>query len=281
MCLLSPYNAPATLTVQAAPAGLANYPVVPSIRGSVASTVRHLIAVGKRKGNRLNVFSKVGDSITAFGFFLVPVGNGGLRVGDHPEVMSAVSFFTKTVARTNNSFANDSIAAHPAWTTNDLLNPANATPGLCVNTTPLDCELGVTKPAVALIMIGTNDLSYGDINGFRANLNKIVDITESHGVVPVLSTLPLREDRDDALNRVDAYNSVIASVATSRAVPLWNYWLAMQNLPAHGISTDKIHPSVPPDQNTAIFDGDHLAYGFPVRNLTALQVLNALLPLLR
>ena len=79
----------------------------------------------------------------------------------------------------------------------------------------------------------------------------------------------------------DTFNVAIVQVATEQAVPLWNYWLAMERLPNHGMSGDGVHPSQPPDGNTAIFDGFHLQFGFNMRNLTALQVLNALRPLLR
>src|SRR5256885_12321592 len=66
------------------------FPIVPSIRGAVASRVRSLARVGRRLGNRSHVFSKIGDSITQWGFFMAPVGTGGLRTGDHPEVQPAV-----------------------------------------------------------------------------------------------------------------------------------------------------------------------------------------------
>jgi hypothetical protein len=254
------------------------FPVIPY----ASARARRLALIGRRFGNRANVFSKVGDSITAMGYFLVPVGNGGLRLGGYENLGWAVQWFSQAMARTNNSFANESLAAMGGWTSYDVLDPNKAAPGICNGgATPLECELGVTRPSVALIMIGTNDLAHGNVAGFAANLNRIVTITENFGVIPVLSTIPDRRDNLDLGNRVAAFNDVIIRTALAHGIPLWNYWLAIQNLSNNGLSTDGVHPSVPPDQNTAVFDDFHLQYGFTMRNLTALQVLNNLLPVLR
>lgn len=254
----------------------ASFPVVPY----AGARARQLVLLGRRRGNRPNVFSKVGDSITAWGYFLAPIGTGGLRLGSYPNLGRAAQYFSQAMARTNNSFANESLAAAGGWTSWDVLTPGKVGGG-CAGTTPLECELAITKPSIALIMIGTNDLSYGDINAFTANLDRIVSICESYGVVPVVSTIPIRKDRPDAESRVGVYNDAIIRVALAHGAPLWNYWLAMEQLPNHGLTGDNVHPSVPPDNNTAIFDVDHLQYGFTIRNLTALQVLNNLLAVLR
>lgn len=254
------------------------FPVIPY----AGARARRLVLLGRRFGNRANVFSKVGDSITAMGYFLVPVGNGGLRLGGYENLGWAAQWFSQAMARTNNSFANESLAARGGWTSYDVLDPSKAVPGICNGgATPLECELGVTRPSVALIMIGTNDLAHGNVAGFAANLNRIMTITENFGVIPVLSTIPDRHDNPELGNRVAAFNDVIIRTALAHGAPLWNYWLAIQNLGNNGLSTDGVHPSVPPDQNTAVFDAFHLQYGFTMRNLTALQVLNNLMPVLR
>ena len=254
------------------------FPVVPY----AGARARRLVLIGRARGNRANVFSKVGDSITQFGYFLVPVGNGGLRLGGYGNLGGAAQWFSTTMARTNNSFANDSLAANGGWTSYDLLDPSKAVPGICNGgATPIECELGVSRPAVALIMIGTNDLAHGNVAGFQANLNRIVSITESFGVIPVISTIPERHDNSVLGSRVPAFNDAIIRVALAHGAPLWNYWLAMDKLGNSGLMGDGVHPSIPPDQNTAVFDDFHLQFGFTVRNLTALQVLNNLLPVLR
>lgn len=268
---------------QAAPGDvLERYPVVPVISGRTAAQMRYLLRLGGKAGNRRDVFSKVGDSITSFRYFLTPINTGGLRLGAYGNLLPTVSYFSQEVARSNFSFANESLAAHGGWTSGDVLDPGKATPGICGRgETPLDCELRVSRPSVALIMFGTNDLPYRNVSVFRANIDQILTITEAHGVIPVVSTIPMRKDKAAASADLAAYNLAIIAVARAHAAPIWNYWLAMQNLPDNGISTDMLHPSVPPDQNTTVFDDAHLRYGFPMRNLTALEVLNALLPYLK
>ncbi|MBX3086232.1 MAG: SGNH/GDSL hydrolase family protein [Anaerolineae bacterium] len=280
VCVMTLLTAPAP---SAAAGDLARrYPVIPPLRGGVASQVRALVRTGKRLGNRLNVFSKIGDSITAFPYFLVPVGAGGLQLGGYGNLQDTVNFFMTETARTSNSFANHSLGAREAWTTADLLDPAQADGSVCeAGETPLSCELRVVKPSVALIMIGTNDLVVGDVAGFRSRLTQIIRVVKRAGVVPVLSTIPNRFDPEAVLANVGAYNDVIVQIANNQAIPLWNYWLALDPLPENGVSTDHVHPSVPADGNTAVLDDAHLSYGFPMRNLTALQVLDALRPFLK
>jgi len=267
-----------TTSITFAAADVSGYPVIPSIRGVVYSHAWRLLYAGQRQGNRPDVFSKVGDSMTATPYFLYAVGNGGLRLGGYGYLQRTVNFFTKTSARTNNSFANDSLAAHGQWSTRDVLDPSHATPGVCNGgETPLDCELRVSKPAIALILFGANDVRGLSIDEFRANLERIVQITEAHGVIPVLSTTPNRLDAGTDSSQVNRFNLVIAQVAAEHSDPLWNFWRALNGLPNVGLaSNDNIHPSIPDDHNTAIFDASHLIYGANVRNLTALQVLDAL-----
>jgi len=254
------------------------FPIIPAIRGAVAGRAYQLAYRGRRYGNRLDVFSKIGDSITAWDYSLTPIGAGGLRLGNFGNLQRTVSFFTRDA----NSFAAISFAAHDAWTSYDLLNPALAKQGACAKgETPVQCELRASRPGVALIMIGTNDLEYNNPAAFRANLDQIVTLVEHQGVIPVLSTIPHRRDKPGLDGRVYDYNVAIVQVALAHAAPLWNYWLAVEGLPANGVSIDGVHPSLPGDHNTAIFDAEHLQAGWTMRNLTALQVLDALMPVLQ
>ncbi len=255
------------LPTVSADVGISGYTVIPTIQGAVYRHALKLVSAGKKLGNRLDVFSKIGDSITRSDYFLVPVGNGGLRLRDYASLHPTVDFYMKTPARTNNSFANLSLAAHAIWSTNEVLNPAQADHSVCLSgETPLDCELRMSRPAVALIMLGTNDVVSVTPEKFRANLDQIALTTEQHGVIPVLSTLPNRLDQTVFMEKIPAYNVIIAQVAAAHADPLWNFWRATYTLKNSGLaSTDSIHPSNPDDGNTAIFDADHLGYGMPMR----------------
>src|SRR5258708_16520655 len=88
---------------------LSALPVIPSISGAVAWHARSLAAHGKRIGNRLDVFTKVGDSITRWPFFLVPVGQGQIQFGQYSDLAGALGRFPRAVAATANSFATATI----------------------------------------------------------------------------------------------------------------------------------------------------------------------------
>src|SRR5258708_26161588 len=88
------------------------YPIIPVIRGTVATRAYQLAYRGRRYGNRPDVFSKIGDSITAWDYSLTPIGAGGLRLGNFANLQRTVAFFTRHA----NSFAGISFARHDAWT---------------------------------------------------------------------------------------------------------------------------------------------------------------------
>lgn len=243
----------------------------------ISSNVRQIFQRGQQLGNRADVFAKVGDSITASGDFLRPIADGGLILGTYGYLQPVVEYFSQATARDHNSFGSTSVAARAAWTTSDVLNPSLAAPGLCQVgvETPLECEYRLIQPAVALIMFGTNDVHLLDLNAYEANLRRIVEISMDRGVIPVLSTIPEQPAR---VGLVAPLNAMIQRVASAYRVPLWHYYEATRNLPNYGISVDNIHPSVNPlaPGSAAVFTPDNLGYGYNVRNLTALQVLDAL-----
>jgi hypothetical protein len=142
--------------------------------------------------------------------------------------------------------------------------------------TPLECEYRLVKPSVALIMFGTNDSGGMPSATFSANLTRIVQISINMGVIPVLSTIPPKHYNPATDGRVTEFNQIIIATARTYDVPLWNYWAAMSPLPSEGLDADGVHPSIPPDTATAIFDATHLQYGYTMRNFTALQVLYTL-----
>ncbi len=251
-------------------------PAAPSnIVSNIGARARQIYVRGQQLGNRRDVFSKVGDSVTASPLFLNPVGSGGLRLESYGYLQPVVDFFSVTGARTGNSFNNESLAARGGWTTYDVLNPELAVPGVCqIGETPLACEYRVVKPAVALIMFGSNDTAWVDSASYRANLQTIVQTSMDMGVIPVLSTIP--DQLGSGVNRVTEFNNIIRSVARANNIPLWDYWQSLQSLPNYGLSGDGLHPSFDPTQETGIFTADGLRYGFNMRNLTALIVLDAI-----
>lgn len=243
----------------------------------VTGTSRRIFEVGQSLGNRADVFSKVGDSITASNLFLDPIGHGTYDLSQYGHLQSVIGYFSQTGARDHFSFANTSLAARNGFTSAMLLDPRFAAPGVCQpGESPLECEYRVVRPSIALIMIGTNDTGQLGSGSFRANLERIVEISIDRGIIPVLSTIPDQPGTSRA-QTVIQFNSVIEQVSGQYDIPLWHYWQSMQGLPNSGMSEDNIHPSF--DQNSG--DAGNLGpiglqYGYNLRNLTALQVLDTI-----
>lgn len=246
-----------------------------SVVSGITSNARRIFERGQQMGNRRDVFSKVGDSITVATFVLYPIGWGTYNLQAYQYLQPAINFFSVTNARNGNSFANISLSADNGWSTEDILNPGRAQGGICQGgETPLECEYRVVRPAVALIMAGTNDLPVTPLDRYAANLQRIVQISIDRGIIPVVSTIPNRAGFD-----VTPFNQTIIQIARANDIPLWDYWTAMQGLPNTGLSGDGVHPSYPSETDfslSANFTGENLQYGYVMRNLTALQVLDAL-----
>lgn len=241
----------------------------------VSGGARTIYVNGQARGNRRNVFTKVGDSISASPHFLKQFV-WSYNLGDFGYLLPAYQFFAAENLGDSNSFGHSSMAAVNSWTSFHVLDPANAPADRCQpGETPLACEYRVIKPAVALIMIGTNDSPAYSPEVYGTNLRQIVEISIANGVIPVLSTLPSHAVAGD--DKIAQYNTVIRGMAQTYDVPLWDYAAAMANLPNRGIGSDGVHPSVPPvEAEVAYFKGDALNYGYTVRNLTALQMLDML-----
>ncbi len=242
----------------------------PLVVSGITARSREIFLKGKQLGNRPNVLSRVGDSITATPMFLTPFDNGQYDLGDyHNQLGPVVSYF-------RGSFGRGSLAAGNGWGADRIIQPGYAYTDVCGNEMPLVCEYKRNKPAVALIMIGTNDAGGVEPGVFAANLRRIVQISIDMGVIPVLTTVPPKHL--DAWNnaRIDQFNNIIRTTARQYDIPLLDYWYALQKLPNQGISPDGVHPSEPPGQATGYFTASGLNYGYTMRNLSALLMLDAL-----
>ena len=266
-----------------------NLPIIPPIDGEMKARLRGILADGLSRGNRPDVFAKVGDSITASRYFLVDVGCGGARFEDTPEhaaLAGIVERFRTVAVGTQgatgpcgapNSFTRRGFAAASGWTAARALSPLRGEITGCPPPfdTPLRCELETIKPSIALIMFGTNDLQQRVAAGrFRERLQQIATDSIAAGVIPVFGTIPPRGDAAWSAGLVGVYNGAIVEAARSSGVPVWNSWRAMSEPPAEArsLAPDGIHPSVFGGR-PADFRGEAILSGYNGRNLGALQVL--------
>jgi lysophospholipase L1-like esterase len=268
-----PPVAPAITNISASPAK--EYAVV----SGVSQNARQIFLRGQQLGNRADVFSKVGDSITSGTYppdspFLVPIGNGKYNLDQYGNLQSVIDYFSRTKARDANSFANTSLAARAGWASWMAMTiPKYPTAPCHKDETPLACEYRIVKPAAAIIMFGTNDVRLSSLATYEKYMRLIIETSIQNGIVPIVSTIPAIK-AEWGVNRAEQYNAVVIKLAREYDVPLLDYYAAMKTLPYDGLAADGVHPSLPPTLQTAFFTQKNVGYGYTLRNLTALQALD-------
>lgn len=291
-------------------AGSRTTPVVPQITGKVRGKHIATLRRGRRLGNRVNVFAKVGDSISESPAFAQALGCGRWTAQRPDRLRPVVRLFSRRVLTGTSAYCPrvDSFSRNSAATLSGKASDWPLTPGAAVDPscgsdeTPLACEIRLIRPAYALVLIGTNDLALaaalgGDpVPGFVANVTHIVQTARSSGVVPILSTIPRRADLPDSEPEVRALNSAVHAVARRMRAPLIDLWRALEPLPDHGLARDGIHLSLfggpdcagPCDPNTCMpgcrpgnLTAAGVAYGYNARNLITALTLSRLADLER
>jgi hypothetical protein len=232
-------------------------PVVPEISDDVLK----IYLRGLELGNNPLAFSKIGDCGSTPSWFLGDFDRGSryYRLGEYADLQNVIDYF-------QGSFDRTSLAARSGFNTSALFTPLWADRQFCLsNETPLACEYRVHKPAIAFVMLGANDV--WQPGEFEPQMRKLIEYSIDKGVIPILSTKADNQEGDGSIN------ATIAQLALEYQIPLWNFWRATNELPDQGLQEDGVHLTWGPNN----FDQDHiLDLAWPVRNLTALQVLDQL-----
>jgi len=237
------------------PAAWEDLPVLPELSPHARSIIRDGVALG----NNPRAFSKIGDCESRTTWFLgdFDLGAQYYSLGPYEEELAPV------VAYYQGSYNRLSLAAKPGFTAASLLSPIWADRDVCrKGEAPLACEYRLHRPIMAFILIGTNDAS--NPKTFEGHMRKVIELSLEQRVLPVLGTKADNVEGDHAIN------ATIARLAYEYDVPLWNYWLAVQDLPGHGLQEDGAHLTfaAPHFNQPAV-----LKNAWPVRNLNALQIL--------
>jgi len=233
----------------------------------VTAHARQIFVAGQGLGNQADVFSKVGDSNTDNPAFLTPFDQGNYALGTYSDLAPTINYF-------KGSFSRISSAAVGGFSTAKVLDPANDRGPCNGGETPLACEYRVNKPSVALILLGTGDQH--SWQGFEARYRTIIEYTIKQGIVPVLMTKADDLESKEDTAPVGFTNDTIRRLALEYDIPLLDLRKAVEPLPNRGCGPDGFHYNSPPDGQTTNFDAAHLTYGFNMRNLTALEALDAL-----
>jgi len=248
---------PAINRTPPAPGDWKELPVIPA----VTETARQVYQRGLAMGNQPGVFTRVGDCGSTPTWFL-----GDFDMGERYYNLGEYEELEEVIQRYQGSFGHASQAGRNGFNTASVFSPLWADPNQCsAGENPVSCEYRIQRPSLAFVMLGSNDSSR--IDSFEKSLRDIIEYSIDQGVVPVLAT------KADNIEGDDHINTVIAQLAWEYDLPLWNFWAAARALPDHGLQEDQVHLTWAPNDFSEPYN---LTRGWAVRNLTALQVLDAL-----
>jgi hypothetical protein len=225
------------------------WPVIPSATGRAIEIYKTGIAMG----NNPHAFSKVGDcqNIKAafMGFFDLP---------DRYNLGTDYQYLQEAIDNFSGYFNTDGQGVKGGFNAATVLSPMWANPAICQpGENPLECELRITKPIIVFISFevwweGRTPETY------EKYMRQVIDTVISHGSVPILAT------KADNIEGDQSINLTTAQLAYEYDIPLWNFWLAVQSLPNHGMDAVRN-------------DGFHISTdGWNVRSFTGLQVLDSI-----
>jgi hypothetical protein len=225
------------------------WPVIPAVTATFLSTYRKGLALGSDP----HAFSKIGDCQSVVAAFL--------GVYDQPGVYGlpkGQEYLQDTIDWFNGSWSRESQAVRGGFNVASVLSAFLADPAQCkAGETPLDCEFRQHTPSIVLISMETG-FEGRTAAVYEKYMRKIIEYALAHGAAPILAT------KADDFEGDQSINLTTARLAVEYDLPMWNFWLAVQPLPDHGMDStrnDKFHISVE---------------AWNVRSYTALEVLDAM-----
>jgi hypothetical protein len=164
------------------------------------------------------------------------------------------------------SFARESLAVKGGMNVAAVLSPLRADADYCnTGESPLACEFRLYNPSFAIISM--EEAWSGEPEKYGKYMRQVIEYTAEQGILPVIAT------KADNLEGGDRINAIIAQLAWEYDIPLWNFWAAVQPLSGHGLIEDGFHLT---HGNNFFFDVSLSGQtGYTLRNLTALQVIDA------
>ena len=250
------------------------YPTGQTHSPITAYVADHLADVlAQSPSSQRDVFMKVGDSISASQSFLNCLAGTSVNYDSYSGLQPTRDYFVATPVGGVTSFDRDSDAVEGGRTAWWAVTGAPS---------PLQSEMTALTPGAAVVMFGTNDIGwYGSdhvstVKWYYDNYLELVDTLLQNGIVPILSTIPPRDDDASLDAWVPAWNAVVRGVAQGRQIPLLDFHLELLGLPDHGLSGDGVHPTAYWDgaANACDFSPTGLEYGYNLRNLITLEALD-------
>ena len=238
----------ATADTRLPPEDWQKWPIVPAVTAHAIEIYRN----GQTMGLDSHAFSKVGDCQSVKAAFM-----GYFDIPDRYSLGSDHAYLQQTIDNFASHFNTDGQAVRGGFNAAAVLSPLWADPKACLaGEDPLDCELRITKPIIVIVSLevwwnGRTPQAY------EALMRRILDTIIAHGAVPILATKADNVEGDNSLNLTTA------KLASEYDLPLWNFWAAMQPLPAHGMDMKRN-------------DGFHISTeAWTTRSFTGLEALDS------
>jgi len=233
-----------------------NWPVIPK----VSPWLRKVYAQGLADGNDPHKFSKIGDCQNVVSLFLPFDLPPYYRLGEK------YSYLMPAVEQFSGSWMRESQAVRGGYNVASVLSAYFSDKKECGNNeTPLECEFRLNNPSIAIISMETWT-SKRPPEIYEGYLSQIVEFVLAHNAIPILAT------KADNIEGDQSINAAVARVAYNYDIPMWNFWAAVQPLPSAGLTEDNFHLTI----GKNFFDDPiEMEKAWPVRNLTALQTIDA------
>jgi hypothetical protein len=243
-------------------AELYTQPLIPSISPAMIE----IYALGQELGNHAHVITKVGDSLSASDQYINPFEAEGYTLGAYSYLEPTLLFYREDTDR-------ESIAAQIGMSTYVVFDPLWATDEGCeANESPLACEYRLTKPSIAFILFGPNDVRSMTETEYHEQMRLIVEETLANGIIPVLFTFSAHPD-DNLYWQAMNFNLELIDLAAEYEIPLINLWAATQALPDYGLDDDHVHLTHSGFDVLKYDSGHESFYGTSLQNLLVLRTL--------
>jgi hypothetical protein len=251
-------------TADLSPNDWMSLPIIPT----VSQNTRLIYQRGLQMGNDPHAFSKIGDCQSISTYFLSYFDRPGYyNLGSYISLQETIDWYS-------GSFSRDSLAVKGGFNAAAILSPIRADPQQCnPNENPIECEFRLHHPSIAIISL--EEWWAGHPENYETYMRQIIEYTIQQGIVPIIAT------KADNLEGNNLINQTIARLANEYDIPLWNFWLAVQPLPDHGLisfdSSGKVDMFHLTHSEGYYFYNDpaNMQSGWSIRNLTALQSLDA------
>lgn len=203
--------------------GWGQAPIIPT----AGTRAREIYQRGLLMGNDPHHVSIAGDCQSVPQVFM------GIFEGDRYRLSETDKPLQETIDNFKGQFGRSGVAVRQGFGITSILDPTWSDTKVCqANETPLECEFRVNKPSILFINMGTN-WKNGNAAGYEKYLRQVVDYSIEHGVLPILSS------KIDNVEGDHSINAVTAGVAHDYDLPYWNLWLAADDLPHHGLDSER------------------------------------------